>query len=1157
MNKQGLLFAWSGQNQFDADFARGSAQADFAQDASLEADETHGRALRCGAHVRMSWRAPGNLYAQAGTISFYWRAVTALSRTPFPIFRVGYIDHSSWDAVFLRVDWNDGGFEAFVTDLNLSRYCLRAPCRPDPQDWTRLTVSWQENGQMCLYVGDTLADSCPIDTVLDAGLDRFGLHGRAVSHWNVSSSFNFIRTGDFASIALYDRPMTPAQIDGPDAVPHPDGRGAARLRQYGLDQENLPRIGAQATVRKVEIADAYDQKRWWYKSCDGIRETSWPGVFNRSRLRGRDDVFQLPDWDCYSTSGKQITYHLPDEPVNVIQIAGSASGQLSYAPPQGALTPLFDRQEGVERSSHRFETRVGGRIRFENQWIEEPIGDFSALYLSDTIAQTLPPLAAPGGSQAPQTLTEAVLGRFVPQERQTLVFDGHPLQAIAPAAPVYHLMAPLQNDAPAGLNGAALAFCLNRPARFSLLVRDPILPYRSLIWFSFAADAGAHTLFADTRNRILQPNAWLYALLVCDRPLSSAELAQLRFGAVQMPAQQAAAEHGADRFTQVRDVYGHLTEESPREARFALWRRWQGDLNDLLTACPAHPGAARYRDTAKWRELMQTRPIDEALAVFDAPYQTPPKPAGMPEWAHQQLTYLKRYDELIRFWVDHRQIENGELGGGLSDDGDFTAMWVPLVQMGVSPEKYAESLKRCLDAFYQQGMFTNGLPSIQTDDLHASEDGLVTLAQALALDDGDPENLERAMETARAAFWLTGVNAAGHRHIRSSFFSGSVMAQEMPWGTSGPDSYIALTPLWLLARFNRSPQLLELLRQLADGLLAHVRDGKIFSQIDFQSDADTIAKSNHGQAEFSLLWPAYVLLGDEKYLEPVLNRVPLAPVPPRETASDSQIASRYAQLNRQADVCAYYNTLGYPWVDRVFFENLDIQYDRLGGVGFLRFNAFYPRHRFSWRFNPGLDAFDVAIRTVSSAPDAVTLRLFCAAQAPGQATLTGAQIRRGLWRVNGAQPVLWGPHLELPVAIVPGEQTLTLTLEIPLPQISGYDLGVSQKDLRFFAHGLQVTVHSLGRTAAPQTDIVLMRGQRVLRRETIPPLPAADDLYPKTWQVNFYLHGLEDLTGCRVVIDPDSQLTEITRANNEAVVLNDPRDHRQKNPTRRGGAMPL
>lgn len=300
-----------------------------------------------------------------------------------------------------------------------------------------------------------------------------------------------------------------------------------------------------------------------------------------------------------------------------------------------------------------------------------------------------------------------------------------------------------------------------------------------------------------------------------------------------------------------------------------------------------------------------------------------------------------------------------------------------------------------------------------------------------------------------------------------------------------------------------------------------------------------------------------MLLGDEKYLEPVLNRVPLAPVPPRETASDSQIASRYAQLNRQADVCAYYNTLGYPWVDRVFFENLDIQYDRLGGVGFLRFNAFYPRHRFSWRFNPGLDAFDVAIRTVSSAPDAVTLRLFCAAQAPGQATLTGAQIRRGLWRVNGAQPVLWGPHLELPVAIVPGEQTLTLTLEIPLPQISGCDLGLSQKDLRFFAHGLQVTVHSLGRTAAPQTDIVLMRGQRVLRRETIPPLPAADDLYPKTWQVNFYLHGLEDLTGCRVVIDPDGRLTEITRANNEAVVLNDPRDHRQKNPPCRGGAMPL
>ena len=45
---------------------------------------------------------------------------------------------------------------------------------------------------------------------------------------------------------------------------------------------------------------------------------------------------------------------------------------------------------------------------------------------------------------------------------------------------------------------------------------------------------------------------------------------------------------------------------------------------------------------------------------------------------------------------------------------------------------------------------------------------LTQFAQALTANNANPKNLERAMETARGAFWLTGVNAAGHRHILPS-----------------------------------------------------------------------------------------------------------------------------------------------------------------------------------------------------------------------------------------------------------------------------------------------------------------------------------------------------------------------------------------------------
>lgn len=39
--------------------------------------------------------------------------------------------------------------------------------------------------------------------------------------------------------------------------------------------------------------------------------------------------------------------------------------------------------------------------------------------------------------------------------------------------------------------------------------------------------------------------------------------------------------------------------------------------------------------------------------------------------------------------------------------------------MGCNPEKIIASLERCTEAFYEQGMFTNVLPSIQTDEIHS------------------------------------------------------------------------------------------------------------------------------------------------------------------------------------------------------------------------------------------------------------------------------------------------------------------------------------------------------------------------------------------------------------------------------------------------------
>lgn len=101
-----------------------------------------------------------------------------------------------------------------------------------------------------------------------------------------------------------------------------------------LSQQALAQMlpdDATTTVRKVQIQKAYDEKRWYWKGCDGMKETTWPGVYNRSRLAGRFDYIQLPDWDCYSTSGKQVRFIMPDEPWNHVEMTGSAWGSLAVS----------------------------------------------------------------------------------------------------------------------------------------------------------------------------------------------------------------------------------------------------------------------------------------------------------------------------------------------------------------------------------------------------------------------------------------------------------------------------------------------------------------------------------------------------------------------------------------------------------------------------------------------------------------------------------------------------------------------------------------------------------------------------------------------------------------------------------------------------------
>jgi len=168
----------------------------------------------------------GQHLLQRGTLSFFWRS-RYRSATAFPIFRVGFADHSSWDMVWLRIDYNGHGFDAFVTDTSLAGYACRNRCRIfQAHRWTHLALAWDETRGIRFYVNGKLAAENKTVAVFDTGLDQFGPHSRIISPWQVQSDYNFVRGGDIDELRIYDRMLADTNIatlakgDAPTDLPH-------------------------------------------------------------------------------------------------------------------------------------------------------------------------------------------------------------------------------------------------------------------------------------------------------------------------------------------------------------------------------------------------------------------------------------------------------------------------------------------------------------------------------------------------------------------------------------------------------------------------------------------------------------------------------------------------------------------------------------------------------------------------------------------------------------------------------------------------------------------------------------------------------------------------------------------------------------------------
>jgi len=925
----GLLFRASGDKSGTAEVARGDAVPNFQSKVTNVADGAIGGAFRWADDGYIAWNAPGNIEAQRGTLAFFWRAREPLGEAPFVIFRTGFADHSSWDMAFLRIDWNGHGFDAFVTDANLSRVrvSFTMPQVPAADAWHHIAFAWDEAVGVRLFVDGKEVARKDQTADLDSGLDQFGLAGRIMSPHQVQSRYNFMRGSDVDELRVYNRMLDAAGIAAlaakaePAPAPAPGavtaGKRAAWLHRFGWDTASPPVLDDKVTsVRKVEFADAKDLKEWMWKGVDGIAETTWPGVYNRSKLPGRDDYFELPDWNVYVEGGKTYTLTVPaTEKFNRVEIRGAAYGALDYSADGASFRSLAKRPKGVVRSVTALGQAQGGTLRFTNVMQEQPIqeiwaydvgagkepeGSFKLNYTVN--AQVSADLAALDG------LNRFIRTRYPADERNTVLAlppgAGSAAAGAGSAAstgaaahvegamPIVHVLIPSGfgdafpgralarawnygwENSRDGLDGIALDIPALKatPGKDGLIplnikVKDPIWPGRDMIDLSVSVRPGeARTLWLDLRDRILTNDSLYLSVASAAPDFGPGSLDGMNIRLVFKDRAAALPEHIADRFNQVKDNWAFLVEEHTASKREGLYRRVFADVADLLRVDPDHLEGRRY-----WADI--------SYGAQNLPdFKQPEAPAGMPLWAFRQLEDLRITRAFVNWWIDNRQVPYGDFGGGISDDTDLTQQWPGLALMGVDPDKINGSLRALSEAVYKNGMMVNGLGHITTDELHAYEEGMNSDAERLYLNWGEPRAVERLMATVKALRTVILPNAAGHMHFASNWYGARKIFREGAFEWQKPYSWVVLHAPTLIGVYNGNPDARELITGTVDGWLAHGKqDAKgnwsYPNEINWRTDAERAGDGGGASTPLQAVWSAYRFTGDTKYLNPILARI--------------------------------------------------------------------------------------------------------------------------------------------------------------------------------------------------------------------------------------------------------------------------------------------
>jgi hypothetical protein len=459
-------------------------------------------------------------------------------------------------------------------------------------------------------------------------------------------------------------------------------------------------------------------------------------------------------------------------------------------------------------------------------------------------------------------------------------------------------------------------------------------------------------------------------------------------------------------------------------------------------------------------------------------------------------------------------------------------------------DKLKKSLYTETDAFYDQGMFVDGLSYIQTDYLHSFEEGIQALCQCLCLEPGNPKYFERGLETSSALFKIIDFNKNGDRLFKSCYFSGTTIARDYPWNCTHPMSYLVTGPATQIARYNGNPTLVKLFIDLADTLLRHIVDGEKRFMINFDTGEATVAPNTT-----DCLWNVFATANSFSVKKEYTDQYYFADkvMPDMKGITDlTAIQTINETTYEKMKLREYINTEGFVWTDRCIININDVMIQRLGGIAHNR-NYLYPLNFVEWKFDEPATDESIGIMVTYARPNELEIIICNLEQFAVSAWMTGCEVDPGEWDIKitcidkGLSTTYKLYFERLSDLHFKFEAMCTTKIEMKLltkgvPYFERCDIGICNEDITLLPDSVRVIVHGMGAVDSPETTAVLKDPTgKVISSVKVPAIAAPVDLYPKTAEIIFSVPAGENYS---IELDPDGLLCELNKKNNIVVICN-------------------